>query len=704
MRSIISSLFSRLKKTKTKYSVKPLITHTYDMAVVRRVRQTSIPNTKQFKYIKKILSPQEKRVIRVAAWLCLVGIFWLGYSVRAVYRQEVPTVGGTYVEAVVGEPKLINPLFASVNDVDMDISRLVFSGLMQYSEEQQLVPDLAATYSLSDDKKTYRFNLREDVVWHDGQPFTARDVAFTFELIQDPAVASPLLVGFQGVTITVIDDYTIEFLLAEPFQPFLSSLTVGILPEHIWEDVTPDRLRLAQDNLRPVGTGPFVFHKLAKDDSGFIFRYELQRFESYYETPPYIEFFIFQFFGEYETDLGAIQALRQKKVDGLHFVPAQLKDMVERKHITIHTLQLPQYTALFFNQKKQPLLEKVDVRKALAYALDKERILRESVKGEGKVIYSPILAGFPGYRDTIEKTPYSPEQSNTLLDPIFPRVSGEDYRSELKKGIVERLKTEYIAAKTLEAATPSSTVDTTSTPAIVIDISSSTENSFSALADTELDNTLNSAQTFYRKDANGKIISLRLVTADTAEYRQAASMIAGFWQDLGIQTTIDFVAIKDFSRQVLKERNYDVVLYGVIVGSDPDQYPFWHSSQKDYPGLNLSLYVNRSLDEVLQKARETDDEATLAELYGTFQDTIIKDIPAVFLYTPIYRYATSDHIQGVMVERIFHPADRFAGVRSWYIKTVGDWQWKNKESAPETEISESSSESVENTETTTSTP
>ncbi len=244
----------------------------------------------------------------------------------------------------------------------------------------------------------------------------------------------------------------------------------------------------------------------------------------------------------------------------------------------------------------------------------------------------------------------------------------------------------------------------TSTPAIVIDISSSTESSFSTLADAELDTTLNNAQTFYRKDGSGKMISLRLVTADTPEYRQAASLIAGFWQDLGIQTTIDFVAIKDFSRQVLKERNYDVVLYGVIVGSDPDQYPFWHSSQKDYPGLNLSLYVNRTLDDVLQKARETDDEAKLAELYGTFQDTIIKDIPAVFLYTPIYRYATSDHIQGVTVQRIFHPSDRFAGVRSWYIKTVGDWQWKNKESAPETEIPESSTQSVENTESTTSTP
>ncbi|PIT86958.1 MAG: hypothetical protein COU33_00285, partial [Candidatus Magasanikbacteria bacterium CG10_big_fil_rev_8_21_14_0_10_43_6] len=562
------------------------------------------------------------------------------------------------------------------NDVDVDLARLLYSGLMRFDGDQQLVPDLAISSSLSDDKKTYTFALRQDVTWHDGEPFTARDVAFTFERIQDPVAASPLFLSFQTVKVTVIDEYTIQFTLEEPFQPFLSSLTVGILPEHIWGDIEPGRLRLTKVNLQPIGTGPFQFHKLAKDDTGFIFQYELKRFDGYYNQPPYIQNFIFQFFGVYDTDLGAIQALRQKKVDGLHFVPSHLRDKVQRKHVDIHTLQLPQYTALFFNQKKQPLLEDSKVRTALAYALDKERILRESLSGEGQVIYSPVLPGFPGYTEDIEKTPYSPDEANALLDDVWDRISAEEYRQERKEQIEQELKDErgvvdVIVEETPEEGSREDGSNTDSAPEVM---SSSTQEEINAASEVQLDAELYAAQTFYRKDDDGNIVSLRLVTADTAEYHQAADLIAGFWQDLGVQVVVSYVDAKDFSRQVLKDRNYDIVLYGIIVGSDPDQYPFWHSSQKEYPGLNLSLYVNRSVDELLVKARETDDQEELETLYSTFQDTILEDMPAIFLHTPIYRYATTDRVHGVTVERIFHPADRFSAVTDWYVKTKGDWR------------------------------
>ncbi len=181
-----------MHKAKRNQSVKPLVGHHHDMAVLRRVRKKSAPKRKQLRHIKKILSPQEHRIIRIASLVLIVGLVWAGMNARMTYRHEVPAVGGTYTEALVGAPELINPLFASVNDVDVDLARLVYSGLMKYDENQQLVPDLAASNALSEDKKTYTFTLRQDVTWHDGEPFTARDVAFTFERIQDPAVASPL--------------------------------------------------------------------------------------------------------------------------------------------------------------------------------------------------------------------------------------------------------------------------------------------------------------------------------------------------------------------------------------------------------------------------------------------------------------------------------------------------------------------------------
>lgn len=629
------------------------------MKLLQRVQGKGMPKPKQILHIRRVLSPVERRLFRSSIIILLIGIMWGGWDWAGKYRVVVPSVGGRYTEAVVGAPQLINPVFASVNDVDRDISRLVYSGLLRYDEEQRLLPDLAVKYQISDDKKTYTFPLKQGVLWHDGEPFTAHDVVYTIEMIQNPVVGSPLLVSFQGVTVTAIDDYTVEFTLKEPFAPFLSALTVGMLPEHAWIDVMPDRMRLAQRNIQPVGTGPFVFKKLLKDDVGNIYQYELRRNDRYHGTPAYLEELVFQFFHEYEGDDGAIQALREQHVDGISFVPYHVRDKVERKHITLHTLQLPQYSALFFNTDS-PVLTKSEARTALTYAIDKGRVLRDSLKNEGHVIESPILQGFPGFQADREKTLYSVEQANTLLDALWPRVSAEEYRALRKEALLKTWQETVSSTLAIASSTPDVATTTLADPTPTIE--------------EQLNTELHEAQTFYRKTKDGTIISLSLVTANTAEYQQIAKSVAGFWQEVGIKTDITFVEPKDFSRDVLRGRKYDVLLYGVIIGSDPDQYPFWHSTQIDFPGLNLSRYVNRTVDTILQKARETSDAEEEAKLYQQFQDAVLKDRPAVFLYTPTYTYATTDKIHGIDVTRIFHPSDRFADVTTWYMKTDTDWR------------------------------
>lgn len=131
---------------------------------------------------------------------------------------------------------------------------------------------------------------------------------------------------------------------------------------------------------------------------------------------------------------------------------------------------------------------------------------------------------------------------------------------------------------------------------------------------------------------------------------------------------------KDIPRQLLKDRAYDVLLYGLIIGSDPDQYPFWHSSQINFPGLNLSRYTNRTVDDLLVKARVATDISTLSSLYGKIQDQIISDRPTIFLYTPTYTYATNDSMYGIVDTSVYQPADRFNLAASWYIKTKGQWK------------------------------
>ena len=661
MRALFQRLLSSLRRRR---QPRPLVSHHQDLHLVRRVHGKRLPKWKQVTHLKKILSPREYQVIRWSSLLLLIGLVWFGVDLVGRYRVHVAAVGGRHVEAIVGSPELINPLYASVNDVDRDLTRLIFSGLMRYDHRQRVVPDLAASYTVSEDKKVYTFELKKDVTWHDGEPFTARDVVYSIETIQNPLANSPLALSFQGVGVEAIDDYTVQFTLAEPFAPFLSTLTVGMLPEHLLFDISAERLHLHKFNLQPVGTGPFMFKKLAKDETGFIYRYELGRFEQFYRTPAYIEEFIFQFYEGDDAYTRGIQALREQKVDSIHFVPKDLREKAERKHITLHTLQLPQYTALFFNQDANAALKDKDVRTALTQALRKDRILREAIDGEGQIIHSPVLPGFPGYDADIETVAYAARAANEALDKTWKRVSFEDYKETRREALTEEVVRRFEAIVSSTDAIATSTADTVSSTQALIE----TE------VDRVLEEELQEAQTFYRKDDDGNVLALSIVTADTLEYRQASQVIAGFWQDIGVKVSIQYISPKDVPREVLKNRSYDVLLYGMIIGSDPDQYPFWHSSQADFPGLNLARYVNRNADTLLVQARETDEEEAQTEAYKKFQELILAERPAVFLYMPTYTYATTDKLQGFSTTRIFHPADRFADVTNWYVKTKGQWK------------------------------
>ncbi len=643
--------------------------------MVRQVQGRTFPRFQQVRYIQKILSPFERRIIRMGFIGAVAGILWMGIGFVHAHRIQVPRAGGQYIEAVVGVPSLINPVYASVNDVDVDISRLVYSGLMKYTSNQELVPDLATNYTISDDQKTYTFFLRQGVTWHDSEPFTARDVVFTVDTIQDPLVNSPLFLAFQGVAVKALDDYTVQFTLKEPFAPFLSSLTLGILPEHVLTDVRGDRLHLHKINLQPVGTGPFKFKSFSKDDTGFIYQYSVERFSGYYGQRSYLDEFVFQFYDGDDAYMRATQALREQKVSGIHFVPTDLRDQVARKYIDIHTLQLPQYTALFFNEQTSDVLKNADVRLALAEALDKELIIREAIHGEGAVIEGPILPGFPGYTPSVTTTPYDRAGANKILDVAWKPISIEEYRTMRRDAFLKEWESEY------QTTLAQTSTTTTGTPTVVTaDVNSSTFRQ-TALAQFEdqLTQELRESQTFYRKNSKNDVLQLTLVTVDTKEYRQAAQVIAGLWQEIGVKTVVQLVAAKDIPRTVLKNRSYDVLLYGAIIGSDPDQYPFWHSSQVQFPGLNLSGYVNKDIDAILQKIRETTDASKLEELYTQFQEKLLADRPAIFLYTPTYTYATAHKLQGITATRIFHPADRFANVTEWYLKTKGQWDFSQKE-------------------------
>ncbi len=655
-------LWKKLFSKKT--GPKPLVSSSLDLAMLRSVRNQPYPHLTQLKYFKKFLNSKEQKIYQFALLGLIVGVVWFALSLYASRTTLVAAQGGDYIEGMVGAPALVNPLFASLNDVDKDITRLVYSSLLRVDENGNLVTDLAESFSLSDDKKTYTFVLKKNVVWHDGEAFTSKDVAFTFDLIQNRTVNSPLAVSFQGVKVNLVDDYTIQFTLPEVYTPFPSSLTLGILPEHVWGDIPVEQIRLARTNLRPIGTGPFKFSRLVSDKTGYISEYSVERFDRYYQRPAYLNHIIFRFFASYDgsdSASSAIEALREQSIDGVNFVPISLKDKADRKYVTLYNPLLPQYTALFFNQKRQSFFAEKDIRRALAEAVDKEKIIKDTQKGDAASIFGPILPGYPGYLSTATGTlGYSLDEANALLDKYTVRMNADEYKEKRK---VE-LQKEWLEANPVVTGTTSTLSSVTS---------SSTE--MLQFVDDTLKEEFSGAQTFFRKAKKGtEIISIDLLTVDTAEYHKAAELIAGFWQEVGIKTNVSYVSSKSLSRDILKDRKYDVLLYGVLLGSDPDQYPFWHSSQANYPGLNLSQYNNKAADEILEKIRITDKADDLITLYRQFEDKILQDIPAIFLYSPQYHYVVEDKVKGIHMLRITEPSDRLSGAVNWYINTKRVWK------------------------------
>lgn len=171
-------------------------------------------------------------------------------------------------EAVIGEIRKLNPLFATNNPVDRDITSLIFEGLTSINEYGEVVPDLAETWIVSSDGLDYIFKLRQDVLWQDGIPFTAADVAFTFRTVRSadfPGDAA-LRDFWRTVEIQVLDNYTVRFRLVQPLASFPEHLRLGIVPLHALEGAPIATLDRHPFNLSPIGTGAYQREFLYADN------------------------------------------------------------------------------------------------------------------------------------------------------------------------------------------------------------------------------------------------------------------------------------------------------------------------------------------------------------------------------------------------------------------------------------------------------
>lgn len=580
------------------------------------------PTKDQFLHLPKLLSKNERFLILAMLVIAIISLFAIPVSSYYHFTAVEPDYGGTLTEGMVGAPKYINPLLAQTSDVDRDLSSLIYSGLMKYDEQGNLISSLAQSFDISGDGLTYTFKLRESLKWHDGQILTADDVIFTILTIQNGDYGSFQRISWQGVDVSKTDDQTVIFKLKNKYAQFLGYTTLGILPKHLWENVKPASFGLSELNIKPVGSGPYKFSKIKLDSAGNISDYELTAFDNYYGGKPLISKIVFNF---YASEDKMINGFNQNEIQGLSFIsPQKINSVRFPGKLDIKELRLPRYFAVFLNQNHSKALSDKNVRQALNYGTDKQTILNKILSGKGLVVDSPMLPGIIEIADLSTKYGFDIDKAKKLLDDTGWKIS-----------LNPSTDNPSIREKTTPTPKPAKKIKTTPVPTPA---------------------------------PRPEKLEMKLTTSNWPELISVANELKTQWETIGINVNLEILALPEL-QQTIKDRDYEALLFGEVLGLDPDPFSFWHSSQKKDPGLNLALYDNKDADKLLEDARQTLDKLARISKYNDFQKLLISDAPAVFLYSPYYLHAQTNEVKGNNIKIISVPSDRFDAINKWYINT-----------------------------------
>ncbi len=297
--------------------------------------------------------------------------------------------GGDFIEGIVGAPLYLNPLLNDFLPVDSQISSLIFDGLVRYDERsRQFVGALAQSWEVSEDGTAVTFNLKPDVQWHDGEPFNADDVLFTYQLLQEPDFpASPSLKGlWQTVTINKVNDLTVSFALTEPYAPFLEATTRGILPEHVLAEVTAVNIQSHPFNRFPIGTGPFqVDNEQDWTQSG-----QLRLEPAVRNQSMLLDGISYRFFPDFLT---LNQAFLNGEINGFSRIPTDDLPSVLEQDAQLVSNPSNRVGVILFNLRENghDALKSNAIRQALATGIDRQSLIDGALKGQAILVDGPYL-------------------------------------------------------------------------------------------------------------------------------------------------------------------------------------------------------------------------------------------------------------------------------------------------------------------------
>ncbi|MET0980031.1 MAG: peptide ABC transporter substrate-binding protein [Candidatus Saccharimonadales bacterium] len=553
----------------------------------------------------------------IIGWLVLVGVMIMIVGVQLVwfqqsYRTTAPTSGGTYAEASLGSIDTLNPLYAASN-AEVATSHLLFSSLYTYDQSGHLRGDLAKGVDVDPTGTIYTVKIRPDAVWHDGRNLNANDVAFTVNLIKNPATRSPLRSNWQDVTVKAVDESTVQFQLPASYAAFTHALTFAVLPEHILGRVEPSAIRENVFSRSPVGSGPFTFKLLQTVSLTSNRAVHMSAFADYYKGAPLINRFEVHAFDE-QDDI--VRALKTGQVNAATDLSAMKVAQLDTKKYKVASRPVNAGVYAILNVDSPILKDKV-VRQALQLATDTNAIR----KGMEESLPSAEHPNDRAYDNKLEKPALD-------LPFVHGQLEGDDIPSKPAADVKR-------AGELLESA-----------------------------GWKMVDGV--------RKNDAGQVLTLNLATTKNADYEKSLELLVGQWRQLGIAINTNVVDTNDpasnFAQNVLQPRGYDVLLRELAIGADPDVFAYWHSSQANPSGLNFSNYKNANADAALTSARSRVESDLRNVKYKAFAKQWIDDVPAIGLYQSVAEYVATKQVRAVGPDTVLVSSnDRYADILYWSV-------------------------------------
>jgi len=537
----------------------------------------------------------------IIAWLLLVGAMIIAVGAQYVwfqnsYKTTAAARGGTYAEALLGPIDTLDPLYASSN-AELAASRLLFSSLFNYDETGHLHGDLAQSMSVDKSGRIYTVKLRPGVMWHDGELLTAKDIAFTVNLIKNPETRSSLRINWQDIDVNAVDDSTVQFRLPAVYAAFPNALTFAVLPEHLLGKVAPGAIRENTFSRSPVGSGPFSFSLLQKTDSGHQSKVvHMVAFNKYYGGAPLINRFEIH---AYDTQDSIVQALRTGEVSASSDLSGVDTDRIDTNSYGIIDKPVSSGVYALFNTTS-PVLRDRQIRLALELGTDTKAI-RKALSAPAPSLDLPFTNG----QLTGKGVPHAPGYNSAKAAAILNKAGW------VMKGTVREKK--------------------------------------------------------------GQKLAITVATTKSSQYEKTLEVMAGQWRKLGVQVNTNVVDTTDpssnFVQNILQPRSYDVLLYELFIGADPDVYAYWHSSQVGTSGYNFSNYASGAADDALSSARSRLEPELRNVKYKAFARQWIADVPAIGLYQPVMEYVYSKHVRAIdPSSTLISPYDRYANILDWNVE------------------------------------